>query len=134
MCKYYETEYKNRMNPFYATMNKRRRAHENALNETREDLEICEEEKEMLEHAVKVAKGMIVLAQRSKGKCRKTEKMLEEYCGADCMEDGEYQNAIVRTASMEMSRRRKVRRRFHESQRFVASFLQPSASSSQQPS
>ena len=126
--------YATALNPSNSTVNKRRRAQQNALDETREDLEYCEEEKEMLEHDVKVAKGMLVLAQRSKGKCRKTEKMLEEYFGADCMEDGEYQNALVGTASMEMSRRRQVRRRFHESQRFVASFLQPSASSSQQPS
>ena len=106
MCK--SLCYKDRMNPFYATMNKRRRAHENALNETREDLEICEEEKEMLEHAVKVAKGMIVLAQRSKGKCRKTEEMLEEYFCDDCTNDGEIQNSLVETALCDVGMRREL--------------------------
>ena len=116
------------------TVNNRRRTQDNSFDEMREDLERCGEEKEMLEHDVQVAKGMLVLAQRSKGNCRKTEKLLKEYFGADCMEDGEIQNTLVGTALCEMGRRRHERRRFYEGQRFAASLLQPSASSSQQPS
>ena len=121
--------------PSDTTVNKRRSEQDYVIDETREDLERCEEEKEMLEHDVDVAKGMLVLAQRSKGKCRKTEKMLEEYFGVHCMEDGRIQDSLVGTAFCEMNRRRQMSQ-FHEThtRRFAASLLQPSASSSQQPS
>ena len=96
-----------------------------------------EEENVFLEHDLHIAKGMIVAAHRSKGKCRRTKEMMQEYYDYE-YENEEEQNTLLGIASTEMRRKRRNREIIQDNiarmRRYEASLQQPSASSSQQPS